>query len=339
MSLKVKILVFSTLLCLKSFSQDADKFIYTKDGRPLAQRKSLIIQCRKGYAAPPDNKIVTQLCECQVDLLNKRYTLGQIKKYERLYRGNGLSQIMAEDTLLQRQMKECTNSNGAVLLLKIPEYRQSFVTKCIDNLKMNFDKPLNDTLAALYCNCAADILEKRKLTLEKFDDLSDPSSLIYNEVAFKCGSPYLEASDFAKDWKASNLNDIQGPAVDTVQVISVMGMHKIKIRIGNELRIWMIDSGASDLLVSDEYAKTLKSNGILTEINFMGEGLYSLADNRVVSCKRYKIDSVRIGHCVINNVIISVSKSAKEFLLGKSMLNKFSEWSIDNKNNLLILKK
>lgn len=291
------------------------------------------------YAAPPDNKIVTQLCECQVSLLNKRYSMQEVRRYEKLYKGNGFSQMLAEDTLLQKQMKECAAPNNNVLLLTIPEYRQSFVTKCMDNLKASSDKPLNDTLAALFCNCAANILEERKITLEKFDDLSNPSSMLYNEVAYRCGSPYLDASDFAKDWKASNVNDIIGPAVDSVQVISILGMHKIKIRIGNELRIWMIDSGAADLLISEEYAKLLKTKGILSEINFIGEGQYSLADNRLISCKRYKIDGVQIGHLTVNNVIVAVSKNAKEFLLGKSILNKFSEWSIDNKNNVLILKK
>jgi hypothetical protein len=246
---------------------------------------------------------------------------------------------MDEDTLLQRQMKECANGNYNVLLLTIPAYRQSFVSKCMDNLKANSDKQLNDTLAALFCNCAADILEQRKITLEKFDDLSNPSSLLYNEVAYRCGSPYLDVSDFAKDWKASNANDISGPSIDSVQVISVMGIHKTKIRIGGELRVWMIDSGASDLLVSDEFAKLLKAKGVLSEFNFIGEGRYSLADDRIISCKRYKIDGVQIGHLTVNNVVLSVSKDAKEFLLGKSVLNKFTEWSIDNKNNLLILRK
>lgn len=339
MHIKIKLAALSFFISIFCFAQDGDKFIYTKEGRPLAQKKSLIIQCRKGYAAPPDNKIVTQLCECQVNLLNKRYTLQEVKHYEKLYKAEGLSQLMADDTLLQRQMKECVNVDGNALLLSIPEYRQSFVSKCMDNLKSNADKPLNDTLTALFCNCAADILEQRKITLEKFDDLSNPSSLLYNEVAYRCGSPFLDASDFAKDWKASNAKDIVGPNIDSVQVISIMGMHKIKIRIGNELRIWMIDSGASDLLISEEYAKILKEKGVLPEMNFIGEGQYSLADNRLISCKRYKIDKVQIGNLTVNNVILAVSKYAKEFLLGKSMLNKFSEWSLDNKSNLLILKK
>jgi hypothetical protein len=248
--------------------------------------------------------------------------------------------MIEDDTLLKTQTRQCLENSKNVLITSIPAYRQSFITKCIDRIKSNFTKTVNDTLATAFCNCAADVLEKRKVTLETFDDLGDPSSFLYNEIAYKCGSPLLEPSDLAKDWKPSNAQDVIGERnIDSVNIISVTGMHKVKIRIGNETRIWMIDSGASDLLISEDYANRLKKQGIIRELNFIGEGVYLLADNRRVSCKRYKIDSLQIGHFTVNNVILAYSRDTKEFLLGKSLLNKFTEWSIDNKNNKLILKK
>ena len=323
-----------------SFCQDEDKIIHTKGGTGIGTKKSLVIQCKLSYAAPTENKMITQICECEVNLLDRRFTMKQIKTYQKKYKEKGLYQLMEDDTLLQRQLKECTASGSNILLTSIPGYRQNFVTKCMDNLKGSTTKPLNDTLAALFCSCAADVLEKRKITLEKFDDLSDPSSFLYNEIAHKCGSPFLVPSDFAKEWRSSDSADIKGMnRIDSVPVIPIMGMHKIKISIGKETRIWLIDSGASDLLVSDDFVKLLKQQGVVSEMNFAGEGSYSLADDRQISCKRYKIDSVRIGHFVVNNVILSASKNVKEFLMGKSLLNKFSQWMIDNKNNLLILKK
>ena len=178
------------------------------------------------------------------------------------------------------------------------------------------------------------------MPLEKLDDLADPNSFLYNEVAYKCGSPYLEASDFARDWKPEFNKDINGPGdVDSVRVISVMGMHKVKITIGKETRVWLLDSGASDLLISDEFLKLLKQQGIVGEMNFAGEGRYRLADNSIITCRRYKINNVLIGRFRVDNVIIASSKATKEFLVGKSLLNKFSQWVLDNQNNWLILKK
>jgi len=320
------------------FCQDEDKIIHTKEGTILGDKKSLVIQCKKSYAAPPENKVITRICECQVELLDRRYTTKQLKNYQKKYKNSGLSQLIEDDTLLQKEFKTCTEGVNDLLLLSIPDYRKNFISKCIDNLKSSILKPLNDTLATLFCSCAIDVMEKRKITLEKFEDLSDPTSFLYNEIAYKCGSPYLQPSDYARDWKLSDTINIKSNVIyDSVPVISIMGMHKIKISIGNETRIWMIDSGASDLIVSDEFIKMLKQKKMITELNFMGEGYASLANNSRIQCKRYKIDNVKIGQFTIDNVILSSSTGVKEFLVGKSLLNKFSSWTIDNKNNLLIL--
>ena len=323
-----------------SFCQDEDKVIHTKEGSFIGEKKMLVMQCKENYAAPAENKMVTQICECQVNLLDRRYTTKQIKTYDKKYKLRGLFKLMNDDTLLQRQLKECTSSGNKVLMISIPGYRQNFITKCVDRLKLSTTKPVNDTLATLFCSCTADVMEKRKITLERFDDLGDPNSFLYNEIAYKCGSPFLEPSDLAKEWKPSDSADISGKnIIDSVPVITIGGMHKIKITIGKEARLWMIDTGASDLLVSDDFLKILKQQGVISELNYAGEGKYSLADDRLITSKRYKIDSLRIGHFIVNNIILSSSKNVREFLLGKALLNKFTEWMIDNKNNLLILKK
>jgi hypothetical protein len=329
-----------TFLCAQSFKDENDKIVHAKEGQPLATKKSLVIQCKKSYGAPVENKLIKQICECQVNLLDRRYSFKRIKSYERKYHKSGMYRLIEEDTLLKTQTTECMGSSKDLVLTSIPSYRQSFIDKCIQKAKLNSPKPLSDTLAAAFCSCAIDVLEKRKITLEKLDDLGDPSSFLYNEVAYKCGSPFLEPSDFAKDWTVSNSKDIEGNVkVDSVAVISVMGMHKIKIAIGGQTRIWLIDSGASDLLISEDFSKTLRQQGIISEMDFAGDGYYALADNRLVVCKRYKIDNVHIGKFTINNVILAVSNEAKEFLVGKSLLNKFSEWTLNNRNNILILKK
>src|SRR4030095_10967214 len=321
---------FLLLLSLHSFSQDEDKFIHTKEGSQLASKRMLVLGCKEKYGAPSENQLIKQVCECQVNLLDRRYSNKQIRSYQKKYKNGAISRLIDEDTSLQKQFKECLEGGGSVSLLTLPSYRQSFVTKCVDNLRLRIDRPLNDTLARLFCNCAAEVLEKRKVSLEKFDDLSDPNSFLYNEIAYKCGSPFLERSDLAKDWKAANRMDIIGPDIDSIAVISVMGMHKVKMKIGKQTKIWLIDSGASDLLISEEFAKILKAEGVITSLNYLGEGHYGLADNRQITCKRYKIDSVEIGDLHINNVMLAVSKEAGEFLVGKSLLNKFTQWILDN---------
>ena len=321
-------------------SQDDDRIIHTKDGQSLGPKRAYIAQCKKAYGAPPDNKIIGQICECQANLLDRRFSMKQIRSYEKKYKGQALTQLIEEDSLLQRQINECSSASDNILLLSIPDYRKSFISKCVDNLKLKSLQPVNDTLAAIFCNCAATVMEKRKITLDRFEELADPSSFLYNEISYKCGSPFMRSSDFAPGWKAADTINVTGPVhIDSVAVISVLGMHKIKITIGGITKIWLLDSGASDLLISEEYAKELKDKGVLSDMNYIGEGSYSLADNSILSCRRYKINGVKIGRFVVNEVVLATSKQAKEFLLGKSILNKFSQWTLDNKFEVLILKK
>ena len=334
---------FCLLLLLSSlavFAQDEDRLIHTKDGGVIGYKRALIIQCRKSYGAAPDNQLVMKICECEVNLLDQRYTQKQIKAYDKKYKENWLSMLMREDTLLQTQLKECSAGSEHILMLSLPGYRKSFIDKCVENLRARTKERIDETQAISFCNCAATVMENRKITVNRFDELADPSSFVYNEIAYRCGSPYLKPSDFAPGWKAADSTDVIGPiSIDTVSTVLVMGMHKIKITIGGITKIWLLDSGASDLLISEEYAKELKSKGVITDQNYLGEGSYSLADSRIITCKRYKINGVKIGRFQLNNVVLSVSKDAREFLLGKVLLNKFSQWTLDNKADVLILKK
>lgn len=331
--------ILELFLSIISSAQDDDKFIHSKEGNVIGFKKQFITQCKTAYAAPSGNQLVTQVCNCQANLFDRRFEIKLIKTYQRKYKASGFTRLIEDDTVFQRQLKECASDTKKLNPFEIPAYRKSFVDKCIQGLVIG-EKSINDTLANLFCSCAADVLEERKISLDRLEELADQSSFLYNEVAYKCGSPYLKPSDFTKDWLPSDSVDILGPPdIDSVPVISLMGMHKIKITIGKETRIWLIDSGASDLLVSDQFLKILQQNGVIKNINFIGVGKYQIANGALITCKKYKIDGVGIGSFKVNNVIIASSPQVVEFLLGKSLLNKFQQWMIDNSHNLLILKK
>src|SRR6478609_301392 len=126
-------------------------------------------------------------------------------------------------------------------MLSIPGYRKSFIDKCVENLKRRVSEPVDDGLASVYCNCAANVMEKRKITIARFEELADPTSFLYNEIAFSCGSPYLKSSEVAPKWSPADSIDIIGPvSIDSVQMISVMGLHKIRITIGGVTKIWLL---------------------------------------------------------------------------------------------------
>src|SRR3982751_2779872 len=97
-----QVLFFFIFLASHAPAQNSDdRLIRTKDGGTLGYKKALVIQCKKFYGAPPDNHLITKICECEVGLLDQRYTLKQVQAYDKKYKGDGLSMLMQADTLLQ----------------------------------------------------------------------------------------------------------------------------------------------------------------------------------------------------------------------------------------------
>jgi predicted aspartyl protease len=69
---------------------------------------------------------------------------------------------------------------------------------------------------------------------------------------------------------------------------------------------------------------------------FIGEKQLTLADNRQVNAKIYKINNVRIGDYIVRNIEIGVIENG--FLLcGMSLLKKFKDWKIESELNVLKL--
>lgn len=323
--------------CILLYAQDEDKLIHSKEGNTLVEKKILVLSCMDHYGAGLSQEAVKNICSCQVNLLDRRYSNKELKTYQKKYKGGALSKLVENDSMLQAEMNKCVESVRGMSATSIPEYKKAFISNCIKRL--SFSGVVDtDSLRSIFCNCAADILENRKISIDQINDLGDPSSFLYNEVAVKCGSPVLKPSDVAKDWSPLFATDIVGSQpVDTVQLLAFMGMHKLKLTIGGETRIWLLDSGASDLLISDDFFRLLLKKGYISDKDYKGEGRYVLANGSIDKCKKYLVNNIRIGSFLVNNVIVSVSLQANDFLVGKSLLNKFLFWTIDNKNNYLIL--
>jgi predicted aspartyl protease len=77
--------------------------------------------------------------------------------------------------------------------------------------------------------------------------------------------------------------------------------------------------------------------GSITKADFLGEQQYQLADGSTMPSQVFVIRSLKVGDKVLENVRASVASVNGSLLLGQSFLNRFSSWSVDNKNRLLIL--
>lgn len=118
-----------------------------------------------------------------------------------------------------------------------------------------------------------------------------------------------------------------------------LGVYKIWVKISGINKQFILDSGASDVSISKELEQEFISEGILTKKNYIAPALYKLADGTIIRCRRFVFPEITVGGFTLKNVVASVGVSEAPLLLGKSFLDGFKRWSIDNSTKELILEK
>lgn len=341
-SLPVKLLLAALLLFAQPvFSQPSpkDEFILTKEGDRIETKRLIVMLCKKGMGVKPDNQEAQRICECCVEHMDGRFSGKQVQKYRKRYGGKAIMMLIEEDSLLQQQFQDCYQLAENTNMLFAPGARKHYKEQMMAAIRKDTAMKVDTLKLEAYCECAVNVLEKRGMTQQLVNEFADPNSLIYNEIAYKCGTPYVHLSSTAK-WDAGSAADITGAKmIDSVAMINVQAMTKIKVKIGNNIGVWLLDSGASDLLVSDSLTKRLLQQNLLSRNDYMGQQTYQLANGKTMLCDLYRVHHVQVGSFTVNNLVLASSRETTEFLLGKSFLNKFRRWSIDNKNEWLILEK
>ncbi|GAA4292632.1 retropepsin-like aspartic protease [Aestuariibaculum suncheonense] len=117
------------------------------------------------------------------------------------------------------------------------------------------------------------------------------------------------------------------------------GVYKVWVKIGNLNKHFVLDSGASEISLSKNTERELIDNGIITQENYIEPALFKLADGTIIKCRRLMIPELTIGNYKIKNVRASIGVSDSPLLLGRSFLDNFRKWSIDNSSKELILEK
>ena len=136
----------------------------------------------------------------------------------------------------------------------------------------------------------------------------------------------------------SNLYSISSYVnTDKIKLETYGGIYKIWGKIGDLKQHFILDSGASDISISKKTENELIKQGIIRKNDYIEPALYSLADGSIIKCRRLIIPEITVGKFRIRNVLTSVGTSNSPLLLGKSFLDKFKKWSVNNHTNELIL--
>jgi predicted aspartyl protease len=109
-------------------------------------------------------------------------------------------------------------------------------------------------------------------------------------------------------------------------------------------RIWLdfvLDTGADDVSIPVDVARTLMRTGTITKEDIGGEQSYGLADGGTVKGRQLRIRSLQIGEggnaVIAQNVAGGTSGSQGSLLLGQSFLRQFRSTTIDHVDSVLII--
>ncbi len=117
------------------------------------------------------------------------------------------------------------------------------------------------------------------------------------------------------------------------------GTFSVPVLLNNTISVkFTIDSGASDVSISQDVFDMLKRSGTLDRSDLIGKQTYRLADGSRVTNDTFRIRSLRVGDKEVRDVVGSVSNGDGSLLLGQSFLTRFQSWSIDNQRQVLVLR-
>ena len=101
------------------------------------------------------------------------------------------------------------------------------------------------------------------------------------------------------------------------------GTYTISVQINGALVLpFVLDTGASFVVIPEDVFRTLTRTGTVTESDFIGVGTAVLADGSKHASDSYVLHEVRVGDHIVRNVVANVVSVNGAALLGQSFLSK-----------------
>jgi clan AA aspartic protease (TIGR02281 family) len=127
-------------------------------------------------------------------------------------------------------------------------------------------------------------------------------------------------------------------AAETIPLQRDRGAFHVVGRVNGAVTVnFVLDTGASDVLIPQEVADVLIRGGALGRDDFIGTQTYQLADGSRVKGRRIVLRELTVGGQSVRNVVASIGPARSPALLGQTFLSKFPSWTLDNERQVLEL--
>ncbi len=343
--LKIQILLNFILffISIKLNSQN----VITKDGISLGKRSVFISSCIKGanqemIKFKGIEILTSKYCACLTDKLIPKLNSWEIKKAAN---ENKMKDLFLRDGNYEIILNCATGNVKFDDDFKfgktgdIEFQKKVWVKKCKNEIiKNDTDKFWTIETAEGACECLVSKIFNEGNSYKDLKEIIDVNSPIFNEVAIPCVVKAFDKKNIGPN--NYNINDIIGGGYKSeVKLIDYFGIgFKVKIKIGNVIKYFLFDTGSTDLIIDQDTERELLLAGFLKRDNYLNKTTFELADNKTVIGQKIKLNNIEIGDYTVNNVVLTIINQGS-LLCGKSFLDKFKNWELDKKNNVLTLYK
>jgi hypothetical protein len=193
-----------------------------------------------------------------------------------------------------------------------------------------YQAAVDDNLASQECRALQAVVGER----ERYGIVA-LSSDQDEEALRQCGLPH--SSGGGPPFQPTQLRPPQEGAQE-VKIERHGDTYRVPVRINETITLpFLLDTGASDLVIPADVALTLIRAGALASGDFIGRSRYLLANGSEDVSDLVVLREVKVGEHVVRNVTASISPPRGEPLLGQSFLSKFGAVTLDYKRLMLIL--
>ena len=343
-------LMLFLLMVLSAFSAKSQT-IKTKDGLELGPRRQFVKNCAKSAGEEyvdfnGKNVEFKKICECMADEVIPRIT--SVELISASQSDDGMTELMMRDDIYPH-IEMCVLQNiDDITDLEFDENtleegslsEKAARESCINGMMEGDEDYFTLEQAEVYCDCAINAIREKGYSFSDLMLAEDESSEVFNEVVIPCVVEIL--ADDPSILEEEELNYYTGEVgfeneTREVELSTFNDQYKIKLTIGDHAKYYLLDTGASDVLIDQAFAETLMEDGVISEKDRVGSDTYQLADGSMIECPIYLVPEMSSGDVVIRNLEVGVMDEGG-FLCGMSFLNSFLDWELDEDRSVLILK-
>ncbi len=228
--------------------------------------------------------------------------------------------------------------------------RNDFINACVNGAGKSFIEVEGVQLATVdYCACVCDNLIPKVDSRELITAVQEGNMVAYllndsnRSIIMDCVAENMKTNpNFAnipeKKYSTNEYKkeDIIGSDEFTELDLKELpnSVFTVQISIEGQIRNFLFDTGASELIIDSDLERELLLNGSIGRENYLEKRPFILANGDKVTAQMIRVNNVRVGDYIVNNTVIAVIDGG-DLLLGNGFLKKFKNWSLDSQNKVI----